>query len=130
MMLFNIKQCRWRSVALQEFEQRSESLLGAADRRRMTPTVCVHTQKTMCSNLKDIARCDAALRIRCATPFKRAYGTERLLSVLLLLLLLLRERDRDRDRDRQRQRQTERERERERAACASHAYNIYYGITV
>ncbi len=30
MMLFNIKQCRWCSVALQEFEQRSESLLGAA----------------------------------------------------------------------------------------------------
>ncbi len=28
MMLFNIKQCRWRSVAWQEFEQRSESLLG------------------------------------------------------------------------------------------------------
>ncbi len=43
MMLFNIKQCRWRSVARQEFEQRSESLLGAADRRRMTPPVCVHT---------------------------------------------------------------------------------------
>ncbi len=28
MMLFNIKQCRWRSVARREFEQRSESLLG------------------------------------------------------------------------------------------------------
>ncbi len=43
MMLFNIKQCRWRSVARQEFEQRPESLLGAADRRRMAPPVCVHT---------------------------------------------------------------------------------------
>ncbi len=43
MMLFNIKQCRWRSVARQEFEQRSELLLGAADRRRMMPSVCVHT---------------------------------------------------------------------------------------
>ncbi len=42
MMLFNIKQWRWRSVARQEFEQRSESLLGAADRRRMAPPVCVH----------------------------------------------------------------------------------------
>ncbi len=29
MMLFNIKQYRWRSVAQQEFEQRPESLLGA-----------------------------------------------------------------------------------------------------
>ncbi len=43
MMLFNIKQCRWRSVARQEFEQCPELLLGAADRRRMTPPVCVHT---------------------------------------------------------------------------------------
>ncbi len=70
MMLFNIQQCRWRSVARQEFEQRSESLLGAADRRRMAPPVCVHTLKTMCSNLKDMARRDAARRIRCATPFR------------------------------------------------------------
>ncbi len=68
MMLFNIKQCRWRSVALQEFEQHSESLLGATDRRRMTPPVYVHTWKTMCSNLKDMARRGAALRIRGATP--------------------------------------------------------------
>ncbi len=42
MMSFNIKQCRWRSVARQEFEQRPESL-GAADRRRLTPPVCIHT---------------------------------------------------------------------------------------
>ncbi len=41
MMLFNIKQSRWCSVAWWEFEQRPESLLGAADRRRMTPPVCV-----------------------------------------------------------------------------------------
>ncbi len=47
MMLFNIKQCRWRSVAQQEFEQRPESLalLGAADRRRMTPSVCIHGER-------------------------------------------------------------------------------------
>ncbi len=37
MMLFNIKQSRWRSVVRQEFEQRSELLLGAVDRRRMMP---------------------------------------------------------------------------------------------
>ncbi len=41
MLLFNIKQCRRRSVARQEVEQRPESLLGAADRRRMTPPVYV-----------------------------------------------------------------------------------------
>ncbi len=62
MMLFNIKQCRWRSVARQEFEQCPESLLGAADRRRMTPPVCVHTLKTMCSNFKDMVRRNTALR--------------------------------------------------------------------
>ncbi len=64
MMLFNIKQCRWRSVARQEFEQRPESLLGAADRRRMTPPdnqQCVRILKTWR---------DAALRIRCATPLR------------------------------------------------------------
>ncbi len=44
MMLFNIKPCRWQSVARQEFEQRRELLLGAAYRRRMTPPVCVHTE--------------------------------------------------------------------------------------
>ncbi len=43
MMLFDIKLCRWRSVALQEFEQCPESLLDAADRCRMMPPVCVHT---------------------------------------------------------------------------------------
>ncbi len=47
MMLFNIKQCRWRSVARQEFEQRSESLLGlrtdAEWRRR-----CAYTHRKQC----------------------------------------------------------------------------------
>ncbi len=56
-------------MARQEFEPCPESLLGAADRRRMTPPVCVHTQKTMCLNFKDMARCGAALLVRCATPF-------------------------------------------------------------
>ncbi len=45
MMLFNIKQCRWRSVARQEFEQRPESLLGTADRCRMTPPVFTHRKQ-------------------------------------------------------------------------------------
>ncbi len=47
MMLFNIEQCRWRSVARQEFEQCPESLLGNADRRRMTPPVCVQTENNV-----------------------------------------------------------------------------------
>ncbi len=47
MMLFNIKQCRWRSVARQEFEQHPESLLAAADRRRITLPVCVHTENNV-----------------------------------------------------------------------------------
>ncbi len=47
--------------AAPRLEQRSkQSLLCAADRRRMTPPVCVHTLKTMCSNLKDMARRGAA----------------------------------------------------------------------
>ncbi len=29
MMLFHVEQCRWCSVAWQEFEQRPESLLGS-----------------------------------------------------------------------------------------------------
>ncbi len=49
--------------AAPRLEQRSkQSLLCAADRRRMAPPVCVHTLKTMCSNLKDMARRDAARR--------------------------------------------------------------------
>ncbi len=58
MMLLNIKQCRWCSVAWQEFEQCSKSLLGAADRRRMTRRCAYteYTQKTTCSNFKDMAR--------------------------------------------------------------------------
>ncbi len=58
MMLFNIKQCRWRSVALQGdvVKQRSESLLSAAD-RRPNDAAGVRTHiETMCSNLKDMAR--------------------------------------------------------------------------
>ncbi len=47
MMLFNIKQCRWHSVALQEFKQHPESLLGAADRCRLTLPVCVHTENNV-----------------------------------------------------------------------------------
>ncbi len=47
--------------AAPRLEQRSkQSLLCAADRRRMAPPVCVHTLKTMCSNLKDMARRGAA----------------------------------------------------------------------
>ncbi len=60
MMLFNIKQCRWRSVARQEFEQRPESLLGAADRRRMMPR-CAYTHRKQCVRILKTWR-DAALR--------------------------------------------------------------------
>ncbi len=61
MMLFNIKQCRWRSVVRQEFEQCPESLLGAADRRRMTPPVCIHTHRKQCVRILKTWH-DAALR--------------------------------------------------------------------
>ncbi len=58
MMLFNIKQCRWRSVARQEFEQCPESLLGNADRRRMMP--CASTHRKQCvrilKTLRDATR--------------------------------------------------------------------------
>ncbi len=60
MMLFNIKQCRWGSVARQEFELRPDSLLGAADRHRMTPPVCVQAKKQCVRILKTWR--DAALR--------------------------------------------------------------------
>ncbi len=75
-----------------------------AGRCGQTPNGAAGVRTHIENNVFEFERHGAALRIRCATPFKRvsAYGTER-----------------------------EREREREReAACASRAYNIYYGITV
>ncbi len=63
MMLFNIKPCRWQSVARQEFEQRPELLQTPNDRG-------AYKQKTMCSNFKDMARRGAALLVRCATPLR------------------------------------------------------------
>ncbi len=73
MMLFNIKQCRWRSVARQEFEQRSESLLGAADRRRAAG-VRTHIENNVFEfERHGAARRGAALHIQCATPFTLLY---------------------------------------------------------
>ncbi len=60
-MCSNLKDMARRAAP--RLEQRSkQSLLCAADRRRMAPPVCVHTLKTMCSNLKDMARRDATRR--------------------------------------------------------------------
>ncbi len=68
--------------------------------RGQTPNDAAGVRTRIENNVFEFERHGAALRIRCATPFKRAsaYGTERLLSVILLSSSSSREREREQPR--------------------------------